>query len=64
MAQMKTSEIINALQECVAKYGDLPFEVRDSDNGIDYVDVGTFADTVENGGCCDETDAPVIGIRF
>ena len=60
----KTSEIIAALQDAVARYGDLPFEVCDADNGVHFSDVTIYANTVENGGCYDEDDEPVIGIQF
>lgn len=58
-----TSEIIKALQACVDNHGDLPFEVCDNDNGIDYFDISVFVNTLENGGCC-EGDTPTIGISF
>ncbi len=59
-----TSEIIANLQKCVDKYGDLPFQISDSDNGCGYFDVTVFANTLENGGCCDPDDIPAIGISF
>ena len=34
-----TTEVIAALQELVDTYGDLPFEVLDADNGVDYFNV-------------------------
>ena len=58
-----TSEIIAVLQHCVDKNGDLPFEVRDSDNGFDYFEIDVFVDTPENGGCY-EDESSVIGIAF
>ena len=58
-----TSEIIKALQACVDNHGDLPFEVRDNDNGIDYFDISVFVNIHESGGCC-EDDTPAIGISF
>ena len=58
-----TSEIIMQLQKCVEKHGDLPFELRDNQNGCSFFDVCIFADTVDNGGCMDE-ETPTIGISF
>lgn len=57
-----TSEIIKSLQRCVDKYGDIPFELRDNENGYSLFDVSVFADTIENGGC--EGEAESIGISF
>lgn len=59
----KTSEIIAALQKCVDKHGDMPFELRDNENGCSFFDVSVFADTIDNGGC-DEDETPTIGISF
>lgn len=58
-----TSEIIEQLQKCVEKYGDMPFEIRDNENGCSFFDISVFADTIENGGCYEE-ETPVIGISF
>lgn len=58
-----TSEIIASLQKAVEKHGDLPFELRDNENGCSFFDVTVFADTVENGGCLEE-ETPTIGISF
>lgn len=58
-----TSEIVKELQKCVDKYGDLPFELRDNENGCSFFDVSVFADTAENGGCYEE-EIPTIGISF
>ena len=58
-----TSEIIKSLQRCVDKYGDMPFELRDNENGCSFFDVSVFADTIENGGCY-ECEAETIGISF
>lgn len=57
-----TSEIIKSLQKCVYKYGDMPFELRDNENGCSFFDVSVFADTIENGGY--EGEAETIGISF
>lgn len=58
-----TSEIIKSLQRCVDKYGDMPFELRDYENGCSFFDVSVFAHTIENGGCY-EGEAETIGISF
>lgn len=58
-----TSEIIANLQKCVDKYGDMPFELRDNENGCSFFEVSIFADTIENGGCLDD-ETPTIGISF
>lgn len=56
-----TSEIIVALQELVDKHGDLPFEVLDTNNGVDYFDVTAFAKVADN--LC-EGESPAIGLGF
>lgn len=58
-----TSDIIASLQKCVGKYGDMPFELRDNENGGSFFDVSVFADATENGACCEE-EIPTIGISF
>lgn len=58
-----TSEIIESLQKCVNKYGDMPFELRDNESGCSFFDISVFSDTIENGGCC-EDETPTIGISF
>lgn len=63
MAKRMTSEIISNLQSLVNKYGDLPFELRDNENGCSFDEVSLFADTAENGGC-EEWETPTIGILF
>ena len=63
MARRMTSEIIGNLQHLIGKYGDLPFELRDNENGCSYEEVSLFADTAENGGC-EEGETPTIGISF
>lgn len=63
MARRMTSEVIRNLQSLVKKYGDLPFELRDNENGCSFEDVSLFADTEENGGC-EEGETPTIGISF
>lgn len=60
----KTSEIVKYLQRCLAKYGDLPFVLRDNDNGCDYYEVNVFVNTKENGCCDEEDDVETIGIYF
>lgn len=62
MARRMTSEVISNLQFLVDKYGDLPFKLRDNENGCGFEDVSIFADTQANGGCEEET--PTIGISF
>lgn len=54
-----TTEIIAALQELVDTHGDLPFEVLDVGNGVDYFDVAAFSMNAENLG---EDETPVIGL--
>lgn len=51
MARRMTSEIIRNLQHLTEKYGDLPFELLDNENGCSYEEVSLFANTIENGGC-------------
>lgn len=63
MARRMTSDIISNLQSLVDKYGDLPFELRDNDNGCRFEDISIFAATEANGGC-DEEETPTIGISF
>lgn len=63
MARRMTSEIISNLQSLVDKYGDLPFELRDNENGCSFEDVSMFADVEANGGC-DEGETPTIGMSF
>lgn len=58
-----TSEIIKSLQMCVDKHGDMPFELRDNETGSSFCDVHIFADTINNGGCCD-MEQQTIGIAF
>ena len=54
-----TTEVIAALQELVDTYGDLPFEVLDADNGVDYFNVTAFAKVADNLG---EDETPAIGL--
>ena len=56
-----TSEIITVLQKMVVKHGDLPFEVLDADNGVNYFVVAVFARTAEN---LSEDETPSIGLMF
>lgn len=63
MAKRMTSDVIRNLQHLTEKYGDLPFELRDNENGCSYEDISLFADTAENGGC-EESETPTIGISF
>lgn len=56
-----TTEIIAVLQELVDKHGDLPFEVLDMDNGVDYFDVTVFAKVADNLG---DGESPAIGLGF
>lgn len=58
-----TSEIVTQLQKCIEKYGDMPFELRDNENGCSYFDVTIFVDTAENGGIL-PGEFPSIGISF
>lgn len=58
-----TSEIVAQLQKCIEKYGDMPFALRDNENGCSYFDVTIFVDTVENGGILPE-ESPITGIFF
>lgn len=60
-----TSEIIEALQKCVAEHGDLPFAIVDNDNAIHYCDgLSVFVNAVENGDCSDENESATMGISF
>lgn len=63
MARRMTSEIISNLQDLVEKHGDLPFELRDNENGCSFEDVSLYADTAENGGY-EEGETATIGISF
>lgn len=41
---MKVSELIGMLQDTLNKHGDLDIEVRDTDNGVSYFDIGAYED--------------------
>lgn len=41
---MKMSELIEMMQDAMNKYGDLDVEIRDTDNGVSYMDVGAYED--------------------
>lgn len=58
-----TSEIIASLQKFVNEHGDMPFELRDNENGCSHFDITIFADIKDNGANCGR-EISTIGMLF